>query len=182
MRAAFTAPLVAALAALASPSAAQIVPGFRPPESAADAIDHAHAGLCTLAAAGRPMPGLNMDLIGGEGFTPLDKLPDALAPFIAATPDQRIVQLKAPGDPVWVVHDPRTGRCSILSFTEAGPVETKMLAALATPGAWKRRKKAGEGIDHAYEWKIGGAVRLRTEISLPDSPGQPLAVVVRPAG
>jgi len=171
---------VAALALLAGPAAAQIVPGTRPPESAADAIDDAHSVLCTLAAAGRPMPGLNMPLLGEEGMTQLDKVPDALAPLVASAPQQRIVQLQAPGEPVWVVHDARTGHCSIYSFTDAAPVEAKLLASLAHPGAWKR-KKAAAPVDHAFEWKIGGAVRLRTEISLPDAAGDPIVVVVKPA-
>jgi hypothetical protein len=171
----------AALALLAGPAAAQIVPGTRPPESAADAIDEAQALLCTLAAAGRPMPGLNMPLLGEEGMTQLDTVPDALARFVTSTPQQRIVQLHAPGDPVWVVHDAQTGRCAIYSFTDAAPVEAKLLASFARPGSWKP-KEAAAPVDHAFEWKIGGSVRLRTEILLPDAAGEPIAVVVKPAG
>lgn len=171
----------AALTLLASPASAQIVPGTRAPESAADAIDQAQALLCTLAAAGRPMPGLNMSLLGEEGMTQLDKLPDALARFVASTPQQRVVHVQAPGDPVWVVHDAQTGICSIYSFTDAAPVESKLLELLARPGAWKS-KKAAAPVDHAFEWKIGGAVRLRTEISLPDAAGDPIVIVVKPAG
>jgi hypothetical protein len=171
----------AALALLASPAAAQLVPGMRAPESPADAIDGAQAMLCTLAAAGRPTPGLNMGLIGGEGMTQLDGIPEALARFVPAAPTQKVVLLKAPGDPVWVVHDARTGRCGIYSFTAAAPVEAKLRAALDRPGAWKRSKKPVAGIDHSYEWKMAPGVRLLTEISIPDSAGEPLLVLVRPS-
>ncbi len=176
------APLAAALAALAVPAAAQLVPGTRAPADAAEAIDHAQALLCTLAAAGRPMPGLNMPLLGGEGYVQLETVPEALAPFVGSGSEQKAVELRSPGDPVWVVHDPRSGRCAILSFTDPSPVEAKLLASLATPGAWKPHK-AGAGVDHAFRWKIGKSVRLLTEISTPDSPGKPLVmVVVRPEG
>jgi hypothetical protein len=172
--------VAAALALLASPAAAQIIPGTRPPESAAEAIDDAQALLCTLAAAGRPMPGLNMELLGGEGMTQLDKVPDALARFVTGTPQQHIVQLQAPGEPIWVVHDPQTGICSIYSFTDAAPVEAKLLASFARSKSWKRKEVVAP-VDHAFEWKIGGEVLLRTEITLPDAAGEPLVVVVRPA-
>jgi hypothetical protein len=172
---------VAALALLASPAAAQLVPGTRAPESPADAVDEAQALLCTLAAAGRPVPGLNMPLIGGEGMTQLDKVPEELARFVTASPTHRTVRLQAPGDPVWVVHDAGSGRCAIYSFAEASPVVTKLLAALDRPGAWKRLKKPVAGIDHSYEWKMAPGVRLLTEILIPDAAGDPLAVVVRPA-
>ena len=169
-----------ALALLAGPGQAQIVPGTRAPESTAEAIDDAQSLLCTLAAAGNPMPGLNMQLVGGEGYTPLDRIPDALARFVANAPQLRVVQLQAPGDPVWVVHDPESRRCSIYSFTDAAPVEAKLLGSLSTPGSW-RRTDATAGIDHAFEWRIARSVRLRTEIALPDAAGEPLVVVVRPA-
>jgi hypothetical protein len=172
---------IAALALLASPAAAQIVPGTRAPESAADAFDVAQALLCTLAAAGRPVPGLNMQLIGGEGMTQLDKLPDGLAGFVAAAPTQRVVLLQAPGDPVWVVHDSASGRCAVYSFTDSAPVTAKLLTALDRPGAWKRQKEPAAGVDHSYQWKMAPGVRLLTEISIPDAAGEPLAVVVRPA-
>jgi hypothetical protein len=172
---------LAALALLASPAAAQIVPGTRAPESPADAVDLAQALLCTLAAAGRPTPGLNMQLIGGEGMTQLDKVPEALARFVTAAPTQKIILLQAPGEPVWIVHDAASSRCAIYSFTAAEPVVAKLLAALDRPGAWKRQKEPAVGVDHSYQWKMAPGVRLATEILVPDSAGEPLAVVVRPA-
>jgi hypothetical protein len=173
--------ILAAGAALALPATApaQIVPGLRAPESAADAIDDAQSMLCVLAAAGRPMPGLNMNLIGGEGMTQLDRLPEGLAPFVAAAATQQIVQLHAPGDPVWVVNDSATGRCAIYSFTDAAAVEARLLKSLATPKAWKRQEPSG-GADHVFEWAIDKPLRLRTEITRPKTPGEPLAVVVTP--
>ena len=160
---------------------AQIMPGTLPPESAAEAIDEAQSLLCTLAAAGRPMPGLNMPMLGSEGMTQLAAIPDALARFVPPAPGQMIVRITVPGDPVWVVHDPRTGRCAIYSFTEAAPVEAKLIAGFERTDSWKKRKDAGAGVAHAYEWKMDRTVRLRTEISLPAAPGSPLMVVVRPA-
>lgn len=172
---------VAALALLAGPAAAQIVPGLPAPTSPADAVSDAQAMLCTLAAAGRPMPGLNSALLGGEGMTALDALPDSLARFVGREPQQRIVQLVAPGDPVWVVHDPRSRRCAIITLTDPAPVTGKLLASLDLPGAWERVDDAGGGIDYAYEWEIDKSVRLRTEVAIPDAFGEPLIVVVRPA-
>lgn len=173
--------ILSAAAALAVPAtaSAQIVPGLRAPESPADAIDDAQSMLCVLAAAGRPMPGLNMKLLGSEGMTQLDKVPDQLAPFVSATATARVVLLHAPGDPVWVVHDSATGRCAIYSFTDPAPVEAKLLESMATPKAWKRQEPSG-GADHVYEWAIDKPLRLRTEITRPKAPGEPLAVVVTP--
>ncbi|HYG48243.1 MAG TPA: hypothetical protein VD846_09925 [Allosphingosinicella sp.] len=167
----------AALAVLAGPASAQLVPGLSPPASPAEAIDDAHSVLCTLAAAGRPMPGLNMKPIGGEGFTPLDRLPKALEPFFQSGPAEKIVQLKSPGDPVWLIHDPRSGACAIISFTDPAPAVARLLKSLDQPGSWKRRSELGKDIDHAYEWKVD-SLTLLTEIAFPDSPGPPLVVIV----
>jgi hypothetical protein len=137
--------------------------------------------LCTLAAAGRPMGGLNMDLVGGEGYTQVAKVPEPLARFVPSAPQQRTVEYRAPGAPLWIVHDPASGRCAIYTFAEAAPIEAKLLDSLRLSSVWKRKKDAGPGIDHLFEWKVDRSLRLRTEISRPHAPGEPFVVVVRPA-
>ena len=159
------------------PGAAQVVPGLRAPESAAEAILQAHQPVCVLAAAGRPVPGLNMDLTGEEGMTALDAVPAQLSAFVPSAPAQRVVQLKVPGEPVWIVHDAASGRCAIYSFTDADQAEAKLLEAFAKTDAWKRRKAKGD-VDHRFEWAIAKPLYLRSEISTPAAPGEPFTVVV----
>jgi|GEM_PF-4777196 len=171
--------LVPALALVASSAVAQLVPGTREPASAAEAIDDAHMIVCTLAAAGRPMGGLNIPLVGGEGYAPVDKVPDTLARFVQSTPQQKIVEYPGAGGPLWIVYDPASGRCAIYAFTDPAPVEARLLQSLRRPGMWKPKKDADAGIDHAFEWKAEPGLRLRTEISLPDSAGEPILVVVK---
>jgi hypothetical protein len=173
--------LLPAFALVASAAAAQLVPGTRAPKSAAEAIDDAHMIVCTLAAAGRPMGGLNIPMVGGEGYAPVDKVPDSLVRFAPTTPGQKIVHYPGAGGPLWVVFDPASGRCAIYAFAESAPVEARLLQSLGRSGMWKRRKDAGAGIDHAFEWKAEPGLRLRTEISLPDSAGDPILVAVTPA-
>jgi hypothetical protein len=171
-----------ALAALcAAPAAAQLVPGTRPPANAAEAVDDARAIVCTLAAAGRPMGGLNIPMVGGEGYAPVERTPDSLARFIPAGP-QKIVEYKGAGGPLWIAYDPASGRCAIYTFGDAAPVETKLLESLGRSRMWKPTKDAGAGVDHAFEWKAEPRLRLLTEISRPRAAGEPLTVVVRPAG
>jgi hypothetical protein len=174
--------LLVGAAFVAPPAAAQLIPGTVPPENVAQAVDEARMVLCTLAAGGRPMGGLNMDLVGGEGYTPLAKVPEPLARFVQSAPPQRMVEYRAPGGPLWIVHDPSTGRCGIYTFAEAAPIEAKLLASLGLSSMWKRKKDGGPGIDHLFEWKVDRSLRLRTEISRPHAPGEPFVVVVRPAG
>lgn len=174
--------LVPALALVASSAAAQLVPGTREPESAAEAIDDAHMIVCTLAAAGRPMGGLNISMVGGEGYAPVDKAPDSLARFVENAPQQKIVHYPGAGGPLWIVYDPASRRCAIYAFTDPAPVEARLLQTLGRSRIWKPKKNAGAGIDHVYEWKAEPGLRLRTEISLPDGAGEPILVVVRPAG
>jgi hypothetical protein len=167
---------VPATALLASAVEAQLVPGTRPPASLAEAIDDAHMIVCTLAAAGRPMGGLNIPMVGGEGYAPVDRIPENLKAFVPSAPGQKVVAYEGAGGPLWIVYEP--GRCAIYAFTDAAPVEARLLQSMGGSRMWKRKKDAGPGIDHAFEWKADRSLRLRTEISRPHAAGQPLAVVV----
>jgi hypothetical protein len=176
--------LAPALALAATAAGAQLVPGTRAPENAAEAIDDAHGVVCSLAAAGRPVGGLNIPLVGGEGYAPVDKVPDSLARFVPAAPQQKIVEYLGAGGPLWIVYDPASRRCAIYAFADPAPVEARLLETLdrsAKLHMWKRSKDAGPGIDDAYEWKAEPGLRLLTEISKPRAPGDPFVVVVRPS-
>jgi hypothetical protein len=173
--------LIPALALVSSAAAAQLVPGTREPESAAEAINDARMIVCTLAAAGRPMGGLNIPLIGGEGYAPVDRIPDPLARFVESAPQQKVLEYPGAGGPLWIVYDPASGRCAIYAFTDAAPVEERLLQSLSRPRMWRRKNDAGPGIDHAFEWRPERGLVLRTEISLPDSAGEPIRIVVRRA-
>ncbi|HEX9966099.1 MAG TPA: hypothetical protein VGB04_14070 [Allosphingosinicella sp.] len=179
MRGARAALLVTALAALASTAAAQIVPGTRAPATTAELVGDAQMIVCFLAAAGRPMPGLNMPLLGEEGMTLLADVPEELAKFVEKRPGQAILKLKSPADPVWIVHDPGTRRCGIYALTDPAPVEAKLVPDLLSgKNPWKR-VEAPAGVDQAFALKIGSE-RFRTEITRPRSAGEPLLVLVRP--
>lgn len=169
---------IAVLAFAASAAAAQLVPGTRPPADAAEAIGDAQTIVCTLAAAGRPMGGLNIPMVGGEGYAPIDRVPDSLARFVPSAPEQKILTYEGPGGPLWIVYDPGAARCAIYAFTDPAPVEARLLQLLGGSGIWERRD-AGAGIDHVYEWNVERGLRLRTEISRPHAAGEPVAVVVR---
>jgi hypothetical protein len=175
-------PAATAIALASIPAQAQLVPGTREPESPAEAIDDARMIVCTLAAAGRPMGGLNIPMVGGEGYAPVEKVPDSLARFVQSAPQQKIVEYPGAGGPLWIVYDPASGRCAIYAFTDAAPVEARLLQSLGRSRMWKPKKDAGAGVDHAYEWKAEPGLRLRTEISLPDAAGDPIVVVVKPDG
>jgi hypothetical protein len=171
-----------ALAALAAtPAAAQLVPGTRAPASPAEAIDDAHMIVCTLAAAGRPMGGLNIPMVGGEGYAPVDKVPDPLARFVQSAPEQKILEYPGAGGPLWIVFDQASSRCSIYAFTDPAPVEARLLETFNRGKIWKPKKVAGPGIDRVFEWKAEPGLRLRTEISLPHAAGEPIVVAVEPA-
>jgi hypothetical protein len=175
-----------AFAALsADPVAAQLVPGTEPPADAAEAVVDAHGIICTLAAAGRPVGGLNIPIVGGEGYAPLDRVPDSLARFVPAAPQQKILEYKGSGGPLWIAFDPGSRRCAIYTFADAAPVEAKLLETLGRSrklNMWKPKKDAASGVDQVFEWKAEPGLRLLTEISRPHAAGEPLTVVVRPAG
>jgi hypothetical protein len=176
---------VPALALVASAATAQLVPGTRPPANAAEAVDDAHGVVCTLAAAGRPVGGLNIPMVGGEGYAPLNSAPDSLARFVPAAPQQKILEYKGAGGPLWIAFDPGSRRCAIYTFADSAPVEARLLETLGRSrklNMWKPRKDAAPGVDHAFEWKAEPGLRLLTEISRPHAAGEPLTVVVRPAG
>jgi hypothetical protein len=173
-----------ALALAASRAAAQLVPGTEEPANAAEAVDDAHGVVCTLAAAGRPVGGLNIPMVGGEGYAPLDRAPDSLARFVPAAPQQKIFEYKGAGGPLWIVYDQASRRCAIYAFADPAPVEARLLETLdrsAKLHMWKRVKDAGPGIDDLYEWKAEPGLRLLTEISKPRASGEPFVVVVRPS-
>lgn len=172
--------LAAALALTGAGAQAQLVPGTREPASAAEAIGDAQAVVCTLAAAGRPMGGLNIPLVGGEGYAPVDRAPDSLARFVPDSPKRKIVEYRGAGGPLWIAFDPASNRCAIYAFTDPAPVETSLLQSLGRSGIWKR-KDAAAGADHVFEWKAEPGLRLRTEISRPRTEGAPMVVVVEPA-
>jgi hypothetical protein len=174
--------LVPALAFVTNAALAQLVPGTRTPANIAEAVDVAQAVVCTLAAADRPMGGLNSPPIGGEGYTPVDGVPDSLARFVAGAPRQKIVQYRGAGGPLWIVYDQVSSRCAIYAFADPAAVETKLLESLSHSLIWKPKKDAGAGIDYAYEWKAEPGRKLLTEISRPHAAGEPLVVVVRPTG
>ncbi|HEX8241490.1 MAG TPA: hypothetical protein VF574_17270 [Allosphingosinicella sp.] len=169
----------AMLAALSAPAAAQIVPGTRAPETTAELVGDAQMVVCFLAAAGRPMPGLNMPLLGEEGMTVLTQVPDPLARLVENRADQAILELKSPADPVWIVHDRSTRRCAIYALTDPAPVEAKLMPILLGGSHPWRRVEAGAGVDQAFALKLGRE-RFLTEISRPRAAGEPLLVVVRP--
>jgi hypothetical protein len=171
--------VLAGLAAVAAPASAQIVPGTRAPETTAELVGDAQMIVCFLAAAGRPMPGLNMPLLGEEGMTVLAQVPDELAKFVENRPDQAILKLKSPADPVWIVHDRNSRRCAIYALTDPAPVEAKLLPILlGGKDPWKR-VEPGAGVDQAFALKLGRE-RFLTEITRPRAAGEPLVVVVRP--
>lgn len=174
--------LCAASAGLAAPACAgaQLVPGTREPANIAEAIDDTRMLVCTLAAAGRPMGGLNIRFIGGEGYAAIAKLPDNLAPFVPAAAEQKLFEYKGAGGPLWITFDPASGRCGIYAFTDGAEAEAKLLKSIAASRGWKRNPKAGPGVDAAFEWRPERALLLRTEISKPHAAGEPVAVVVKP--
>jgi hypothetical protein len=177
--------LAPALAVAASAAGAQLVPGTDVPANPAEAVDDAHGIVCSLAAAGRPVGGLNIPMVGGEGYAPLERVPDSLVRFVPAAPQQKILEYKGDGGPLWILFDPASRRCAIYTFADAAPVEAKLLETLGRSlklNMWKPKKDAAPGVDHAFEWKAEPGLRLLTEISRPHAAGEPLTVVVRPAG
>jgi hypothetical protein len=174
--------LCAAATAFAAPAGAgaQLVPGTREPANAAEAIDDAHMVVCTLAAAGRPMGGFNIRFVGGEGYAAIAKLPDSLAPFVPAAPEQKFFEYKGAGGPLWITFDPASARCGIYAFADGAEAEARLIKSMAVSKVWKRKADAGPGIDDAFEWRPERTLLLRTEISKPHAAGEPVAVVVRP--
>jgi hypothetical protein len=173
--------LAAGAAALAGTGAhAQFVPGTRPPADTAEAMDDARMIVCTLAAAGRPMGGLNIRFVGGEGYAAVDKLPDNLARFVPAAAQMKRFEYKGAGGPLWITFDPDSGRCAIYAFTDAAAAEGRLLKSLRAASQWRPKMDPGTGIDHAFEWRPEPSLRLVTEISKPHAAGEPMMVVVRP--
>ena len=165
---------------LAVGASAQLVPGTRPPADAAEAIDDARMIVCTLAAAGRPMGGLNMPLVGGEGYAAISKLPDTLARFVPAAPRQKLFEYKGAGGPLWIAFDPESGRCAIYAFADAALAEAKLVKSLRASTQWRARMDPGDGVDDAFEWRPEGAPRLLTQVIKPHAAGEPVTVVVQP--
>ncbi|MEZ0244586.1 MAG: hypothetical protein ACAH11_14520 [Sphingomonas sp.] len=153
---------------------AQIAPGFRAPASIVDGIDHAWGFACFLAAAGRPVAGLNIGMEqAGEGLHRPGRIPDDLAPLAKRLDGYSVVVLDAPGGGVWIFHSVREKRCVIVPY----PLDTPGVAE-AAPAMFAgfRNVKPVEGRPGVYAFDVPGAPRLEFHYQ-PAGDGLPQMIV-----
>ena len=180
--------LLAALALpmAAAPAAAQIAPGLRAPTSVRDAIAQAWLLGCYFAATERPAAGLNMDVsMGGPGLHAPRATADGLRAFIDTQPDHvRLAVLDAPGGGVWMLHDARARRCTIVTDpADAEGIEAEFAGLVRLDDDWRPATREGGGAAFEQDFEAAPSLRrpggrLRAWYQAAQGPASPQMIVV----
>lgn len=146
------------LVAGSSVTLAQLMPGFRAPDSKLDAVKMTHRTGCFLASANRPVPGINMDAgdLAGEGLTEKKQAPEWLASIQPISNQSRLATLDTPEGPIWITFDMDSGLCTIAVQTDD---QAKFVEDYATElkndKNWKRKKDKSNG-GYYFQQKLAG--------------------------
>ena len=164
-----------ALAALIAPALlasgaarAQIAPGFKVPESMAEAVDDAQSWACFLATAGNPVPGVNQPLLGmeGEGLKIEPAAPDWLTSARPAVPGVRYSTLETPDGPIWIVFDGARHSCLIVARSaDTAALHQAVVTRLDGDKDWKPNKAGtSDGVRSWFKRIDGSPLRWETRI------------------
>ncbi|MEA3031466.1 MAG: hypothetical protein QOG13_2791 [Sphingomonadales bacterium] len=168
-------PALAALLA-AAPAAAQIMPGLRAPATAHDAMSIGQLIGCTFAVTGRPTAVASADTSGAEGLAHHDSAPAAMLEATGMAADGTLAfTLDNPQGEVWLLNNPRQGRCAVATLAGDLAANEAAFATDLTGGRMGfREAQGGEAGTRRFESRdMGVTVTLKS----PAAPGAPFAVI-----
>lgn len=152
---------------------AQIAPGYREPTDLVDGAIMAVTSGCYLAAAGRPVPGINKPSGGlaGKGVTEQESAPVWVTQASNSPNRVRYSTLGTPEGDIWIGFDETTSRCSVI----ARPVDVSKFRSAAGDLLVKgspevKREMATDGSEsivkgtQGFGWKS----RVSTPTTAPD--------------